>query len=147
MTNVLSKLWSRFFSGTLIYQFFDTSYIALQQNFAESVNVGLLRVVKRRPEANGWRVLCCRCLFVPSANWQLTPLDTMCVAYLSSIKLCGLGNNTSTTFSCRINHVILAPHGHVANRPVIWSIFLLVWSKYHVKHTVWNFHSNILTIK
>jgi len=29
------------FSGTLTYQFFDTSYIALQQKFAESVNVGL----------------------------------------------------------------------------------------------------------
>jgi len=31
----------RVFSGTLTYQFFDTSYIALQQNFAESVNVVL----------------------------------------------------------------------------------------------------------
>jgi len=46
----------------------------------------------------------------------------MSLAYLSSMKLCGLGNNTSTTFSCRLNHVILAPHGHVENRPEIWSI-------------------------
>jgi len=36
----------RVFSGTLTYQFFDTSYIALQQNFAESVNVGLFLCCK-----------------------------------------------------------------------------------------------------
>ena len=54
----------RFFSGTLTYQFFDTSPIALQKNFDDSVNIGLLRVVKRRPGANRWRILCFRCLFV-----------------------------------------------------------------------------------
>ena len=113
----------RVFSGTLTYQFFDTSYIALQQNFAESVNVGLFLRCKTpvcsKPMARPLLSVLIRAII----KLIIKPLDTMCVAYLSSMKLCGLGNNTSTTFSCRLNHVILAPHGHVENRLEIWLIF------------------------